>query len=269
MVDAGLGPIAGVPESGDAPRTSYSTSVRPAGLGSSVEVMPTSSSSARSGSAGGGGGGVRNFSPVGMTPGPAPTFIDGVADKRTYSSAPEFADDPNVPPGRQQPRRPPNPLSTVSDDDLILPPGMTREAMAAQANAQAREQARNRPPAFPGDDYYAVNPTYGDGPLRAPDMPNPSLGTADIIPNSDLVGMPPQPMGGMYGQGGYNQGGYNQGGYNQGGYNQGYYPPPQQQPPPQANYYNNPGNQGGGQYGGQPRQNPRQSGGWSFGDDLW
>lgn len=242
MVDAGLGPIAGVPESGEAPRTSYSPNVLPA---SSVEVAASGGGS----SAGASPGGTRNFSPITAAPSPAPMYIDGIAGKRTYSSDPEFDEEEQQaqagPGGRRQPpqqrQQPVNPLPTATDDDLILPPGVSREnarAAVQAAGGQGGGQGVRTPPAFPGDDYYAVNATYGDSALRAPNMPNPSLGSArEQIPNSDLVDLPG--YGGGYGQGGYSA-------------------PRQQQQQPQY----------GGGYGGGYGGAPRSSGGWSFGDDL-
>lgn len=224
MVDAGLGPIAGVADSGEAPRTSYSAGVRPA---AKVNVS------------GGGGGG--NYSPLSMA-GPAPTFIDGVAENRTYSSDPDFERDERAGSAQGQgKRKPANPLPTVKEDDLIAEPGV-RGGRGGSSRAGARGDARiSSLPAFPDDDYYATN-AAGDS-IRAPNMPNPNLGSIVDIPNSDLVGMPSQ----GFGQGGYSGGG----GYSttpQSGYNPPY----------------NPQQQYGGEYGG----GSSYTSGWSLGDDL-
>lgn len=220
MVDAGLGPIAGVPETGDAPRTSYSPNVLPAAAEASVGM-------GRSGA----GPAPRNYTPITQAPGPAPTFIDGVADKRTYSSDPAFEEERRG--GRRQqrqPQRPANPLPTITDEDLIAPGGMTRDSATRNQNVNV-----SGPPAFPGDDYYAVNTSYGnENPLRAPGMSNPSLGSPASIPYSDLIGAPPPQQGG--------------------------YAPQQQQ-----EYYDPYGED-------RPRQRSAQrntnNNGWSFGDDL-
>ncbi len=104
MVDAGLGPIVGVPETG-APPTSGSAGVRPAGLGEGSADL--------------------GFSPASSAPGgPAPSYVDGVAGTRTYSSDPSRG--PVPPPGYMdlEPSRGTsflqnNPLPTITESDLI------------------------------------------------------------------------------------------------------------------------------------------------------
>lgn len=228
MVDAGLGPIAGVAESGDAPRTSYSAGVRPAAR-------------ANVGGAGASAGGSGNFSPATLN-GPAPKFVDGVGEQRTYSSEPDFNEDqrPASASAKAKGQRKPagNPLPTVKDDDLIAAP-----RGRSDGNAGGRDTRVSSLPTFPGDDYYAASSEYaGDG-IRASGLPNPNLGAAINIPNSDLVDVP--------------QGG---GGYNTSTpYN----------PPYNPQHYNS-SQYGGG--GGQTRgggASPAYYGtGWSIGDDL-
>lgn len=213
MVDAGLGPIAGVADLGDAPRTSYSAGVLPA---AKADVSSSS-----------GGGGSRNYSSV-NAPGPAPAFVDGLEESRTYSTDPDVSPGDRPGPAKRKDTPPVNPLPTVKEDDLILAPKGGNDARSPGAQGQRM----GTPPAFPGDDYYAGTPMYGGG--SAPVSPN--LGSYLDIPNSDLVGGPQ----------GFRQS------------NTPYNPPyaPQQQ----QGWYNPP--VGGGQ------QYQQYNDGWSFGDDL-
>ncbi len=164
MVDSGLGPIAGVPETGSLPGTSYSAGVRPAGLREAEAEQPAQA----------------NFSPLSA----APDFIDGTASQRTYSSAPGFGADGGIglPGGPSRPAAPA--LARAPDDDLVLPPGSV-----------SRSFTRTDPAVHP---YQAAG---GGQPPFDPGAPNPSLGrTIDNTPYSDLVG----PMADDYGRsGGY------------------------------------------------------------------
>ncbi len=177
MVDKGLGPIAGVPETG-LPDTAYSPSVRPAGLRDQGDVQlgmadgPVTRGGAYSpvnavpaaGTGTGSGPGFHGNLPVNEPP-PAPA--------RVYSSDPNFQSGPNslaqgpggmgqnrpapggmgpnnfggmgpgpqsAPPPpmvRRQPPPPSNPLQTVSEDDLI---GTTAPAgMFSSQNAYGQD----------------------------------------------------------------------------------------------------------------------------------
>jgi outer membrane protein assembly factor BamD (BamD/ComL family) len=150
MVDSGLGPIAGVPETG-LPGTSYSTSVRPAGLREPEERAAT------------------NFST--LSAGPAPEFIDGIAGQRTYSSAPGVGGGIGLP---AAPRSTASALARAPEADLVLPPGSVSRSFSQTDSAVHPYQASGAP---------AQERPFDPG------LPNPNLGrTVDNTPYSDLVG---------------------------------------------------------------------------------
>lgn len=181
MVDSGLGPISGVPETG-APRTDYSATVRPASLRDQDIAM----------SSGGG-----NFSPASAAPNRAPEFIDGsapAAPLRTYSSSPEypsppvanpFGPEPSFPAQAPAPSR--NPLSSISDSDLILPGG---GSLPPSFSSGLQTSSSGGFQQLPQQQFYNQTPPPA-APAPAPSGP-PSLGSPlQNIPYSDLVGLPP------------------------------------------------------------------------------
>ncbi len=187
MVDNGLGPIAGVPETG-VPQTSYSATVRPAGL----KDQPAQAA---------------GYSPASAAP--APEFIDGVAGQRMYSSAANPAGF-GPPPQRQMPGA----LSHAPDADLVLPPGSVARSFGGGGFA---------PPPYGGYGGAAsvgIPSGYGQNRGFTPNTPNPSLGNpVDNTPYSDLVG----PMPDDYARGGYSPAPSYGGGYQT---SQSYSPPP-------------------------------------------
>ncbi|MDR1519862.1 MAG: hypothetical protein LBU23_06940 [Planctomycetota bacterium] len=99
VVDSGLGPIAGVPETGSPRQTAAAAGVRPAGL---REAEADAGYSAE---------------PAGPSRQPAPNFIDGVGRSGSDPSADGYRD---VAAGAAySPRLPANPLPTASETDLI------------------------------------------------------------------------------------------------------------------------------------------------------
>ncbi|MCD8138541.1 MAG: tetratricopeptide repeat protein [Planctomycetaceae bacterium] len=268
MVDSGVGPIIGVPETG-LPSTDYSATVRPAALPDQPELPPAS----------------RNFTPITAGPpsdsaaafgeAPRPGDPNLAAAPGSYSAA--F--------GPEAPRTPPpNPLSTASEADLVGAGGAAT-GLQIGAGAGAGQGGYVHPydaggiyasagqPQNPNQ-YYDNTPILPAGTINPPSLGSPVYHT----PYSDLVGAPPvqqQPMGG-YGYNTYN--GYyppqpqqqpygNYGEYqsyeNYGGYQQPYdpvyqnqtYPAPAVTPPAPAPAY-------GGGYTGSG------NGGWTFGEDL-
>ncbi len=160
MVDPGIGPIAGVPETGNAlpgSATGYSVGVRPANLPQQR------------------GGG--NFSPLSAAP--APDFIDASVN---IASAGGGAGQGGIGlPGRTAGR---NPLQTASESDLVLPPGSMRGGQAGVGG-----------PAI-GSAY--AQGGYAPQPPQPPQGNPMNLGQAAYnTPYSDLVGTP---QGQRYGQ---------------------------------------------------------------------
>ncbi|MCC8167298.1 MAG: hypothetical protein LIQ31_14445 [Planctomycetes bacterium] len=245
MVDSGLGPIIGVPETGDLPSTSYSASVRPAALPEqNISVGDDS--------------GNQNFSPISAAPrGSALDYSNGTSGQRMYSSAGDTFQ-PNRPPAR-------NPIPTISDSDLVLPPGSIQTTFGASSaftppppagqythpyqqggvyeggNTVSGYNQGYGQPGYGQAPYGQPAPGYGQpsqyspapAPATHPATGAPSLGapTDYYVPYSDLVG--PVPTAGGAATGGYSNGGYNNGysdGYN-GGYN-GYGAPTQPAPMP-------------------------------------
>ena len=239
MVDSGLGPIAGVPETGTPGRPSYSVGVRPAGL--KDEPPPA------------------GFSPASSAP--APDFVDGTGGQRTVSSDPRYAGGPGGGFGQQYDRPPPpRALPNAPDADLILPPGSVGRNLGGGLSSGFDGGYVH--PYQDGGVYGGGgnvgrtsgydNQPYGGGYAGgqqmqpAPGMPNPNLGrTVDNTPYSDLVG----PMADDYNR--YNGGGYSPNPSYGGGYPAGqpYNTAPQPPSRPAGGYSN-------------------QGGGWSFGDDL-
>ena len=157
MVDAAMGPIVGVPETGEQPTTDFAVGVRP-------QNLREQQTRARSG----------NFSPLSAAP-RAPDFIDASAPApRQRVASNNGLGDFGV--GRQT-SAPRNPLNSASEADLVLPPGSVPPGSAA---GQSGYVAQTPPPA----------PIYA-----APGQPA-SLGPASYhTPYSDLVGPMPTRYG--------------------------------------------------------------------------
>lgn len=275
LVDHGLGPIAGVPETA-APRTTVAASVRPASL-PNADLEVTGSSSV-------------NFSPATNAPvEPAPSFIDGMPTQN-YSQVPaNLAYGPTMY-GQQggtlgsspapAPQWSSNPLPTVSESDLVG--GGTGYGVTGYDSAGVYQ---------PQNSYPVASTTYQGGyqnaynPLPVPaQSPQPVLGSPDYnTPMTDLVGPAPRTsvtsapipdIGGAYVTGGYSGGGYEPEPYGSGGYYSpepqpgSYYPAPAptyvdpmyQQPAPAHQV---PGSlQPSQPYGG------TSNGGWTMGEDF-
>ncbi len=288
MVDSGLGPIIGVPETGDLPSTSYSASVRPAAL-------PEQNLSA-------GEPDTQNFSPISAAPRGQSDFSNGTSGQRMYSSAGDNFQ-PNRPPAR-------NPIPTISDSDLVLPPGSIQTTFgAASAFTPPPAAGGYTHPYQQGGVYEGGNtvsgynqgygqPGYGQAqygqpaagygqpapyapapsPVTDPATGAPSIGapTDYYVPYSDLVGPVPTAGGGY--DGGYNNG-YN-GGYNggvNGGYNGGYQnygngyqtqPAPAPMPGGYSGYNTAPQNPAAYPAPTPARPQTSSGGGWTFGEDL-
>ncbi len=304
MVDSGLGPIIGVPETGDLPSTSYSASVRPAALPD--QNIPT------------GDADTQNFSPITAAPRGSGFDSSGTSGQRMYSSADGFQ--PNRPPAR-------NPIPTISDSDLVLPPGSIQTTFGSSSaftpppasqythpyqqggvyeggnTVSGYNQGYGQPGGYNQTPYGQPAPGYGQPapyapaptptPTTHPATGAPSLGapTDYYVPYSDLVG--PVPTAGGTATGGYDSGygnGYNSGynggytgngGYTNNGYDSGYnaygngYQTQPAQPAPLPGGYS-----GYNGYNAAP-QNPAayppptparpgisSDGGWTFGEDL-
>ncbi|MCL2000653.1 MAG: hypothetical protein FWG74_04390 [Planctomycetes bacterium] len=188
MVDRGLGPISGVPESG-LPQTAAAPGVRPAGLSDLASLDD----------------GGADFSPISAAPQRAPGFIDGTSDLselRTYSSGAS-----RLPPVAPSPTASvsaftsPNPLPSISESDLVMVDGdsygaypttpgqyeMTGASWTAadQGGYQAGWDSDLVPAAVASAPLPELQPFYS-----APPDSNPTiLGSIDYnAPLSDLVG---------------------------------------------------------------------------------
>lgn len=184
MVDNGIGPIVGVPETG-LPQTMASAGVRPAALGGAASADLAMGQGGFSPAAAGPDGAL-GFSPASAAPGgvPAPAFIDGVGEPRVYTSAPPQISAPASPYPEAFPARA-NPLPSISDSDLIAVGG---------APAVVVPQ-RQMPTTSYGAPYAAPAPSPAPISVAAPLAPPsavaqpPVLGALDYnAPVTDLVG---------------------------------------------------------------------------------
>lgn len=206
MVDSGLGPIAGVPESGLSAGTS-SAGIRPAGLASASNGIDAD----------------LGYSPISAAPigagTPAPAFIDGASglgEPRVYSSNVSHASPsaPPAPPGFMdlEPVRGSsflstnNPLPTITESDLISfgDPGTAALAAAGGSRYQPVQNSPTETHSAPTAFVPPMTPSYA-----APQSSPPSLGGLDYnAPMSDLVGLAPKGAYSPTPPPSYNSGGY-------------------------------------------------------------
>jgi hypothetical protein len=210
MVDPGLGPIAGVPETGTpmpGSSTGYSVGVRPANLPEQPEQ-------------------VQNYSPLSA----APEFIDGASGGGAFGGR-----QGGFSPAGGAPAPARNPLSTVSESDLVLPPGSVPPPAQGMFGANVNVGGA---PAPEYDPYARGSGQYAQQPPLYPELGAPaSLGqTVPNTPYSDLVGSPtiPLPQQPYGGQRQYNQQPYGQQPYGDYSQQQDYYQQPQNFPPPSS-----------------------------------
>ncbi len=191
MVDRGLGPIGGVPESGP-PQTAGAAGVRPAGLpNSSADLAVGPSADAP-------------FSPMSAAPQRAPGFIDGTTGtggQMTYSSGGSLP--PPAPPPAAYPSAPtgsfgsPNPLPSISDGDLVAVGGDLHSA-SSSASYYGMGGASPAPTPMPAPQtgystgyttgYNAGNGAgYGTGHVA----PAPATPLPDLQPSASLPANPP------------------------------------------------------------------------------
>ncbi|MCC8189890.1 MAG: tetratricopeptide repeat protein, partial [Planctomycetes bacterium] len=179
MVDHGIGPIAGVPETGmGPPRTMYSASVTPAALPMEEPELEMAAAPG-------------NFSPVEAAPSAAPSFIDGMPPPVT-SAGPQSEYRPLIAGGPQPVPAPApllvsNPIPGTEADLIGAPVSVYQEYFPASNPAPIPDfgAASNYPPAS----YY---PPVAATPVAQPSPP--SLGSPLWnTPDSDLVGPAPRP----------------------------------------------------------------------------
>lgn len=160
MVDMGMGPIAGVPET-DFPATD-GAGLRPAASQNATMSADLAMNNGSSGSAG--------FSPIDDAP-PSSSFSP-LGSGQSYPPAPGAMDL-----GPQRAISSPNPLPTISESELVMPAGSTGAAMGAYDGGYGQPQ---QPPAYP-------EPSFGQ-PYTPQSNPALSLGSIQDAPLTDLVG---------------------------------------------------------------------------------
>lgn len=160
MVDMGMGPIAGVPET-DFPATD-GAGLRPAASQNATMSADLAMNNGSSGSAG--------FSPIDGAP-PSSSFSP-LSGGQSYPPAPGAMDL-----GPQRAISSPNPLPTISESELVMPAGSTGAAAGAYAGGYGQPQ---QPPAYP-------EPSFGQ-PYAPQNNPALSLGSIQDAPLTDLVG---------------------------------------------------------------------------------
>jgi hypothetical protein len=161
MVDMGMGPIAGVPET-DFP-TEGGASLRPA---ASQNATMSADLAMNNGSSSGSAG----FSPIDAAP-PSSSFspLDG---GQYYPPAPGAMDL-----GPQRTISSPNPLPTISESDLVMPAGTTGAITGTYAGGYDQSQ---QPPTYP-------EPSFSQ-PYAPQSNASLSLGSIQDAPLTDLVG---------------------------------------------------------------------------------
>ena len=182
MVDSGIGPIAGVPETGFSGE--YAAGVRPAALDRAAsDAAP----------------GPARFSPLDSAPGrdggEYSSLAPGPAGRAPYAPAPGPID---LAPPQSAMTFPttPNPLPAISESDLIGSPGMS--SYYASAGTYAQPPMSPYPPAYPEPQPYQAAPTSyydtghpGSQPYQAAPV-SMNLGPIPDASLSDLVGPAPR-----------------------------------------------------------------------------